>query len=245
MVGGKRRSDEATKRRRGSAKRPFFPFVAPSLRCSVALTLIIFTTSCTAPTAVESWQSSLERYVAEQGHGDLNVLRRADRPPSESDFGLIGATTAGFPFIAPRRTDANGVLLGHRKIADRNWFVYVVGMVEYRGWFVNWALDHSRVTDIRLIALSERGGEFTWMTSETNAAALERYCGPQREQWRRSDPSRTDTTDAPSVFPTDADEFQITVETGGVRVVDRHSDAVWKLEAVVSDQSSVISLTDN
>ena len=220
--------------------------VAPIHIAVAAAILVLPMTGCATPTAVESWQSSLERYVAEQGHGDLNALRRADRPPSESDFGLIGATTAGFPFIAPRRTDANGVLLGHRKIAGRNWFVYVVGMVEYRGWFVNWALDQSRVTDIRLIALSERGGEFTWMTSEPDAAALERYCGPQREQWRRSDPSRADATDAPSVFPTDADQFQLTVEPdGGVRVVDRHSDAAWKLEAVISHQSSVVSLTDD
>lgn len=198
----------------------------------IATVILVFpTTGCTTPTAIDSWQSSLERYVAEQGHGDLNVLRRGDRPPSESDFGLIGATTAGFPFVAPRRTDANGVLLGHRKIADRSWFVYLVGMVEYRGWFVNWALDQPRVMDIRLIALSERGGEFTWMTSEPDAAALERYCAPQREQWRRSDPSRADATDAPSVFPTDADEFQIKVDTGGVWVVDRHSDAAWKLSA--------------
>jgi len=209
--------------------------VTPIHIAVAAAILVLPMTGCATPTAVESWQSSLERYVSEQGHGDLNALRRADRPPSESDFGLIGATTAGFPFIAPRRTDVNGVLLGHRKIAGRNWFVYVVGMVEYRGWFVNWALDQSRVTDIRLIALSERGGEFTWMTSEPDAAALERYCGPQREQWRRSDPSRADATDAPSVFPTDADQFQLTVEPdGGVRVVDRHSDAAWKLEAVIS-----------
>ena len=45
---------------------------------------------CTNP--VKAWQSSLERYVAEQGHGDPNVLRRTDRAPSESDFGLIAAT---------------------------------------------------------------------------------------------------------------------------------------------------------
>ena len=214
-------------------------------RIAIAAAILIFpTTGCTSPTAIESWQSSLERYVAEQGHGDLNVLRRTDRPPSESDFGLIGATTAGFPFIAPRRTDANGVLLGLRRIDDRNWFVYLVGMVEYRGWFVNWALDHSRVLDIRLIALSEREGEFTWWTSEPDAAALQRYCGPQRDRWRRSDPSRADATDAPSVFPTDADQFQITVEPSGVWVVDRHSDAAWRL-AVVSRQSSVVSLTDH
>ncbi len=206
--------------------------VALTRTAIAAAFLMLPMTGCATPTAVESWQSSLERYVAEHGHGDLNVLRRADRPPSESDFGLIGATTAGFPFIAPRRTDANGVLLGHRKIADRSWFVYVVGMVEYRGWFVNWALDQPRVMDIRLIALSEQGGEFTWMTSEPDAAALERYCGPQRERWRRSDPSRADATDTPSVFPTDADQFQITVEPGGVWVVDRHSDAAWELTAI-------------
>jgi len=206
--------------------------VRASARIAIATAVILPTTGCTTPTAIESWRSSLEQYVTEQGHGDLNVLRRADRPPSESDFGLIGATTAGFPFVAPRRTDANGVLLGHRKIADRIWFVYLVGMVEYRGWFVDFALDHSHVMDIRLIALSERGGEFTWMTSEPDAAALERYCGPQREQWRRSDPSRADAIDTPSVFPTDADEFQITVESGGVWVVDRHSDATWKLSAI-------------
>jgi hypothetical protein len=217
------------KRRRGAR-------VASRIRF-LALTAIIFTTSCNTPTAIEAWRSSLEQYVTEQGHGDLNVLRRADRPPSESDFGLIGATTAGFPFIAPQRTDANGVLLGHRLVADRNWFVYLVGMVEYRGWFVNWALDHPRVMDIRLIALSERGGEFTWMTSGPDANAVERYCGPQREVWQRSDPSRADMTDTPSVFPTDADEFQLKSGTGGVWVIDRHSDAVWKLSVIRSDQS--------
>ena len=44
--------------------------------------------------------------------------------------GLLGASRAGFPFIAPRRTDANGVLLGHRLIDDRRWYVYLLGMVE-------------------------------------------------------------------------------------------------------------------
>ncbi len=203
--------------------------VRASARIAIATAVILPTTGCTTPTAIESWRSSLEQYVTEQGHGDLNVLRRTDRPPSESDFGLIGATTAGFPFIAPRRTDANGVLLGHRNIADRSWFVYLVGLVEYRGWFVNWALDKPRVTDIRLIALSELDGEFTWITSEPDAAALERYCRPQRQQWQQSDPSRAEATDAPCVFPTDADVFRITVDQDAVRVVDRHSDAAWKL----------------
>ena len=207
--------------------------------------LMAFTGGCYSPSAVEAWQSSLERYVTEQGHGDVNVLRRSDRPPSESDFGLIGAATAGFPFIAPRRTDANGVLLGHRLIDDRGWFVYLVGMVEYRGSFVNWPLDEPRVTEIRLIAVSAHEGDFTWVTDEPDAVALDRYCVPQRERWSRSSPSRADPTNAPTVFPTEGDALQMTVDQGAVSVVDRHSEAQWTLEvrtkksSVVSDQSSV------
>ncbi len=48
--------------------------------------LVCLAGGCSGPTAVDAWQSSLERYVAEQGHGDLNALRRTDRPPSDSDF---------------------------------------------------------------------------------------------------------------------------------------------------------------
>ncbi len=121
------------------------------------------------------------------------------------------------------------MLLGHRDIDDRSWFVYLVGMVEYRGWIVAWPLDQPRVVDIRLIALSKRAGEFMWLATAPDANALEQYCLPQREQWRRSDPGRGDATDTPSVFPTDADAFQMTVEDAAVTVVDRRSAAQWTL----------------
>lgn len=226
----------------------------PTRGCQLLVSAVCIASAggCYNPTAVEAWQASLGRYVAEQGHGDVNVLRRTDRPPSESDFGLIGAATAGFPFIAPRRTDANGVLLGHRVIGGPAWFVYLVGMVEFRGWFVNWPLDKPRVREIRLIAVSGQGGEFTWMTGEADPVALDRYCAPQRERWRQSDPSRADSPEAPTVFPTEADAFEMTVEEGTVTVVDRYSEAVWTLavmkkSSVVSDQSSARKelMTDN
>lgn len=196
----------------------------------VGVPLATLTGGCTTPTPLEAWQASLERFVAEQGHGDVNVLRRTDRPPSESDFGLIGAATAGFPFVSPRRTDADGVLLGHRHIDDRSWFVYLVGMVEYRGKFVNWPLDRPRVIDIRLVAFSEWAGEFTWVADEPNAETVDHYCLPQRERWRRSDPSRAEATDAPTVFPTEADAFEMTVDDTMVTVTDRHSEARWALD---------------
>ncbi len=198
--------------------------------------LMAFTGGCYSPSAVEAWQSSLERYVTEQGHGDVNVLRRSDRPPSESDFGLIGAATAGFPFIAPRRTDANGVLLGHRLIDDRGWFVYLVGMVEYRGSFVNFPLDDPQLTDIRLIALSGREGAFEWVVGEPDAAALSQYCQPHLEAWRRGHPSRTAATESPTVFPTPKDIFRLSVEPPVVTATDEYSGARWAI--VIPDQES-------
>ncbi len=187
---------------------------------------------CTGPDPVEAWQSSLEQYVSVEGHGDLNALRRTDRAPSESDFGLIGASRAGFPFIAPRRTDANAVLLGHRLIDDRHWYLYLVGMVEYRGSFVDWPLDDPRVTEIRLVALSEADGAVDWRVGESTLVALERYCLPQRQRWQRSDLTRAGSLDSPTVFPTDADVFELTVGAETMKVIDQHSKAEWTLRLI-------------
>jgi len=187
---------------------------------------------CTGPDPVEAWQSSLEQYVSVEGHGDLNALRRTDRAPSESDFGLIGASRAGFPFIAPRRTDADGVLLGHPLIDDRRWYVYLLGMVEYRGSFVDWPLDDPRVTDIRLVALSEANGAVDWRVGESTLVALERYCLPQRQRWQRSDLTRSGSLDSPTVFPTDADMFELTVGAETMKVIDQHSKAEWTLRLI-------------
>ena len=190
---------------------------------------------CTGPDPVEAWQSSLEQYVSVEGHGDLNALRRTDRAPSESDFGLIGASRAGFPFIAPRRTDAGGVLLGHPLIDDRRWYVYLLGMVEYRGSFVDWPLDDPRVTEIRLVALSEADGAVDWRVGESTLVALERYCLPQRERWQRSDLTRSGSLDSPTVFPTDADVFELTIGAETMKVIDQHSKAEWTLRLIDQD----------
>jgi len=199
-------------------------------RLLVVAVIVGLAGGCTDP--IRAWQTSLEKYVTVEGHGDLNVLRRTDRAPSESDFGLIAAARSGFPFIRPRRTDANGVLLGHRLIDDRHWYLYLVGMVEYRGSFVDWPLDDPRVTEIRLVALSEADGAVDWRVGESTLVALERYCLPQRERWRRSDLSRTGSLDAPTVFPTDADVFELTVGAEMVKVIDRHSKAEWTVRMI-------------
>ncbi len=178
---------------------------------------------------IRAWQTSLEEYVVNQGNGDLNVLRSRDRRPSESDFGLIGASTGGVPFVAPVRTDANGVLLGLRSFHDRSWYVYLLGTVKYHGAFVDFPLQDPRLRDIRLVAVSGDGGSFRWLVSLPDGAAVDRYCRPQLETWRRSHSSRAQATTAPTRFPTPADDFRLEVAPEALTVVDEHSHAQWTL----------------
>jgi hypothetical protein len=198
--------------------------------------LLLVAGGCTSP--IKAWQASLEEYVDEQGNGDLNVLRSVDRSPAESDFGLIGARYEGIPFVLPRRTDANGVLLGHRTFAGRGWYVYLVGTVEYRGAFVDFPVDEARLTDIRLAAVSGGGGSFRWLLGPPDEAAVERYCRPQLERWRRSHPSRAEATGAPTTFPTPADDFGLDVAPAAITVVDGHSQAQWTLPLNARDDPS-------
>ncbi len=195
---------------------------------SWALLPLLLAGGCSA-NPIKAWQASLTEYVVEQGNGDLNVLRSIDRSPTEGDFGLIGAAKGGVLFIAPQRTDATGVLLGHRVVDDRGWYVYLLGMVQYRGMWADWPLDDPRLTDIRLVALSGPADALSWLVSEPDAEALKRYCDPQVEAWRRSHPSRTDADDAPTVFPTTGDQFRLSVDAGVFDVVDEHSRARWTL----------------
>ena len=182
-----------------------------------------------AANPIKAWQASLQEYVEEQGNGDLNVLRTIDRSPSESDFGLIGAGHEGIPFVLPGRTDANGVLLGHRTHDGRGWYVYLVGTVRYHGAFVDFPLDDPRLTDIRLAAVSGGGGTYDWMLGPPDKAAVDHYCRPQLDEWRRSHPSRAEATEAPTTFPTPADDFRLDVSPEAFTVVDDHSQATWTL----------------
>ncbi|MHC4127061.1 MAG: hypothetical protein ACYS1E_06750 [Planctomycetota bacterium] len=197
------------------------------LKATGILGLLLLMAGCASP--IKAWQASLEEYVEEQGNGDINVLRTIDRSPSESDFGLIGAKHEGIPFVLPRRTDANGVLLGLRQHDGRGWYVYIVGTVRYRGSFADFPLDDATLTDIRVAAVSGGGGAYRWMLSPPDQAAVDRYCEPQQEEWRRSHPSRAEATDVPTTFPTPADDFRLDVAPEAFTVVDEHSQAKWTL----------------
>ncbi len=192
-----------------------------------ALSLVLLA-GCANP--VKAWQSSLEVYVADHGNGDLNVLRNRDRDPSASDFGLLGAASGGIPFLAPRRTDADAVLVGLRTLSGGSWYVFLLGTVQYKGTVSNFPIDNANLGDIRIAAVTGGGGgPFRWMVSDPDPAALEAYRRPQVEAWRRRDPGHLDANDAPTVFPTPKDKLRMTGDATAITVVDDHSGAQWTL----------------
>lgn len=195
---------------------------------SLLVSLLLLGGGCAA-NPIKAWQAHLEAYVVDQGNGDLNALRRPDRRPSENDFDMIGASRGGFGFIAPVRTDANGVLLGLEHFRDRNWYVYLVGTVKYHGSFVDFPMEDPQLTDIRVAAVTGSGGGFDWLVSEPDPAALQRYTEPQLEAWRASHPSRAEATKSPTRFPTSGDDFRIEVGPAVITVDDEHSGARWIL----------------
>lgn len=200
-----------------------------SVRVLCAAGLLALACSCQGVGPMLAWQRSLEAYVTEHGNGDPDVLRTLGDRPSQGDFGLTAARTSGFPFIAPQRTDVTGLLLGHRRIAGRYWFLFLVGAVEYRGWFVDFPLDDPRLQDLRIAAFSGEQGLFDWVMSGEDTEALQRYQRLQLQAWRRSHPSRAQATRAPTTFPTAGDILRLTVVPEGVTVVDEHSGARWVL----------------
>jgi hypothetical protein len=190
--------------------------------------VLIASSGCTAP--LHAWQKSLVRYVNKQGNGDLNVLRQPQGSPAEADYSMLGAGHGGFPFFAPTRTDAHGELLGRREVLGRDWFIYLLGMVEYRGTLADWPVDEPRLTDVRLVAVTARDGTFQWLVSLPDPPSLEQYLRPQLEAWRRSDPSRATAMTPPTRFPTPADRLVLSADDDAITAVDEHSGARWTLD---------------
>ena len=187
---------------------------------------------------VASWQKSLERYVVEEGNGDLDVLRNVDRDPSEGDFSVIGARWGGMYFFSPKRTDANGVLLGLRELDDRNWYVFLVGAVRYQGSFVDFPMQDPRITDLRIAAVTNGPDGFHWLVGEPDQDAIKQYGEPQIERWRRSHASRGNAMTGPTRFPTPEDLFTLDKTPDGLTVIDENSGARWSPDAVHRPLSS-------
>src|SRR4051794_36044440 len=85
---------------------------------------------------IAGWQKSVQAYIHERGD-DVAVLRDVTLEDNRPGFAVIGGLDPA------KSNDARAILLGHKTVNDRPWFIYLLGIV-----------DKEKVKEIRLVALS-------------------------------------------------------------------------------------------
>jgi hypothetical protein len=168
----------------------------------------------TAKTVIATWQARLGQHIASAGDGDPAVLAQLPglRSPAVARPGQIVFAATDVEAHATERDgyDVFGLLLGKQVTAAGPRYVFVVGAVERQDY---WPVA---VTDIRIAALSVKGGVTTWETGPADADALTRY--------RRSAETSTAVR-----FPADHDQFRLVGCDPGVCVEELRSGARWAL----------------
>jgi len=170
---------------------------------------------CAPKVSIPSWQRSVNAYVNQTGRGDPNVLR---------DVTLPNTDRRGFAVLAHHNPDesidANGLLLAHRDVAGRPWFVYLVGLVKKQ-----------KVGEIRLAALSDTAGKPVWRLGPRNKDAERAYREYNLKQFRARFPARKKPPPEYLGFPRESDTFDLSVDDAG-RLTATHppSGARWELD---------------
>jgi hypothetical protein len=168
----------------------------------------------TAWAVIAAWQTRLGQHIASAGDGDPAVLSQLPglRSPAVARPGQIVFAATDVEAHATERDgyDTFGLLLGKNITPAGPRYVFVVGAVERQDY---WPVA---VTDIRIAALSVRGGVATWETGSKNADALARY--------RRSAEMSTAVR-----FPAELDQFRLAGCDPGVCVEELRSGARWSL----------------
>ena len=148
-----------------------------------------------------TWQHAVEQYVRDQGNGDPNILRDTTLPNSQRGFAMIGEPDIEYS------SDANGLLLGRRLIAGREWFIYLVGLIH-----------QGAVRDIRLVGFCWSPDKTLWQVSPPNPDSLRRYTSVQSEDALFP------------VFPAKLDHFELSTTDQVAVAIHRQSGAAWQLE---------------
>src|SRR5688572_11704018 len=96
----------------------------PTFPIFIATVLALSTGACSNRVTLREWQNELERYIAQQADEDASFLREGVPGASPGRFDVIGGEWAH------KATDVTGLLLGRRKIQDRDWLIFLVGSVK-------------------------------------------------------------------------------------------------------------------
>ena len=152
-----------------------------------------------------SWQRGVEQYLV-QKNNDPEALRDVTLEDGRRGFAVLGADD-------PRKaTDQRALLLAHKAIGDRPWFVYLVG-----------AVSKDVVQDLRLVALSATGGQTLWRVGPRNAAAFKLYHDAAMKDWHDQGGGGAGAADKSkppvryTTFPRAGDVFDVTIDGSTIR----------------------------
>ena len=183
------------------------------MRTVIAIFLALTAAGCQQQVSLRTWQDSVEEYVWDQGNGNAGVLRDLPTPGQWKGFAIISENDPA------SSTDVNGILLAHRPIGSKTYFVYLVGLVRQQ-----------HVEDIRLVAMSASPEGFAWRSSRKNDEALRSYRDFKNGQWKKLFPGRADGPWSYTGFPGEGDVFKLTVAGGKLMAMHEASGATWMLE---------------
>jgi hypothetical protein len=162
---------------------------------------------------LRTWRNSVEHYVWDQGNGDPSVLRDLPTPGPWKGFSVISEND---PASA---TDVNGVLVAHRQIGPKTYFIYLVAL-----------LKRQHVQDIRLALFSSTPDGSDWRFSRKDGDALRVYRDFKDAQWKKLFPQRADPPWSYSGFPCEGDLFKLNISGGVMTATHEASGASWSLE---------------
>jgi len=155
----------------------------------------------------------VEHYLWDQGNGDATVLRDLPTPGTWKGFSIFSENDPA------SSTDVNGVLLAHRSIGSKTYFVYLVGLVQKQ-----------QVQDIRLALLNCSEDRCEWRSSRRNNDSLRAYADFKTAEWKKMFPGRAEGPWNYSGFPGEGDLFKIAVAGNRVTATHEASGAQWTLE---------------
>lgn len=176
------------------------------------LPLLVFAlllSGCASSATVPAWQKDVERYVRDSGD-DPSVLRTV-QVDGRRGYALLGSADPS------RSTDVKGVLLGHQRVGERSWFVYLVGLVK-----------RQKVSEVRLAALDARGGSFRWALGSPDRHATQKYLDFQVRQASTRFASRPPAQY--KAFPQPDDQFDLALDDARATATHRASGAAWTLD---------------
>ena len=181
---------------------------------------------CAGQRPLPAWQREVERYIAQQGNGDPNVLRdtvdlraRSTPRPARVTLGKLNVPGPGIWPFCPMR-DVNGVLVGQHAIESDNWFLFLVGVTQRP------PANNAGLEDIRLLAFASARNRLQWCVAPEAPQAVARYV----RTWLPENPEEPGAPPAALTFPADADVFTLEPDGPCLTVTEQRSGATWKLQ---------------